>query len=76
ASLVCVSLGRSGSVPLLVWTVTLALVAALGLSNWWANRHRKPSRASIRSFRRGTWHAAVLGLCWGAAPALWFSVAG
>lgn len=74
--LVWLVVGRAGGLWLAGWLAVLGLVAGMGLAGWWAGRHRKPARVSAKGYRRGTWHAAVLGLCWGAAAAMWFAPAG
>ena len=74
-ALVWIAVGRSGGWWLVLWLGVLAAVAALGLAGWWTRRRRPATQVSARAFRRGTWHAALLGLCWGAAAALWFAPA-
>ncbi|PZP36696.1 MAG: PAS domain S-box protein [Roseateles depolymerans] len=71
-----VSVGRSGGWAFAVWLSLLTLVAALALATWWRTRGRRLRQASAHAYRRGIWHAAVLGLCWGSAAALWFPAAG
>ncbi|PTT80114.1 hypothetical protein DBR42_19995, partial [Pelomonas sp. HMWF004] len=69
--LVWFALGRSGGWLLVAWLVTLSLVAAVGLAGAWARRKPR-AKASVRTYQRATGHAAVLGVCWGVAAALWF----
>jgi len=73
--LVWLAVGRAGGAWLVAWLSVLSLLAALGIAGWWAGRKRVVGRASSKSFRRGTWHAALLGLCWGLAAAWWFAPA-
>ncbi|MCE4556704.1 putative bifunctional diguanylate cyclase/phosphodiesterase [Roseateles cellulosilyticus] len=74
--LVRLAVGDAGGVLLAGWLVVLGAVAALGLLGWWKRRRHVAPQVSSRGYRRGTWHAAVLGLCWGGAAALWFAPAG
>ena len=64
--------GHAGGWPMVVWLLLLALVAGAGLAAWGRSRRQLPSRSSVRAYRRGSLHAAALGLCWGGAAALWF----
>ena len=73
--LVWLAVGRSGGLLLSLWMGLLSLAAVVGLAGWWARRRRPVAQVSARGYARGTWHAAVLGLCWGAAGALWFAPA-
>ncbi len=73
--LVWLAVGRSGGFWLVGWLSLLSLLAVLGISGWWARRKRQPGRVSSKGYRRGTWHAALLGLCWGLAAAWWFAPA-
>ncbi|MFG6429728.1 putative bifunctional diguanylate cyclase/phosphodiesterase [Roseateles sp. LYH14W] len=70
--LVWLAVGRAGGVWLAAWLSLLSLLAAFGIAGWWARRKRVGGRASSKAYRRGTWHAALLGLCWGLAAVLWF----
>ena len=74
-SLVWLAVGRSGGIWLVGWLGVIAVLAALGLAGWWGRRRRAATQVSSRGYRRGTWHAALLGLCWGLAAALWFAPA-
>lgn len=74
-SLVWLAVGRSGGVWLVMWLSLLALMAVLGLAGWWGRRKRVAGQVSSRGYRRGTWHAGLLGLCWGLAAAIWFAPA-
>jgi diguanylate cyclase (GGDEF)-like protein len=73
--LVWLAVGRSGGIWLFAWLCLLSLVAALGIANWWTRRKRPAGQTSSKAYRRGTWHAALLGLCWGLAAAWWFAPA-
>ena len=73
AGLVGLAVGRAGGIWLAAWVAALVIVAVFGLWGWWASRGRRPAKVSAKGFRRGTWHAALLGLCWGLAAALWFA---
>lgn len=75
AGLVCLAVGRAGGWQLATWVLVLAAAAVIGLVSWWSGRGRRPGKVSARGYLRGTWHAALLGLCWGAAAALWFAPA-
>ncbi|MBL8277291.1 MAG: bifunctional diguanylate cyclase/phosphodiesterase [Pelomonas sp.] len=75
ASLVCLAVGTAGGAWLVGWVAGLGLVAAGGLWSWWKGRGRRPGKVSVKGYRNGTWHAAVLGACWGLAAALWFAPA-
>lgn len=74
--LVWVGVGAAGGWLLLGWLGVLTAVAVLGTAGWWQRRKSVAAKASSRGYRRGTLHAAVLGLCWGLAAALWFAPAG
>lgn len=73
--LVWLAVGRAGGVWLAAWLGLLALLAVLGIAGWWVGRQRVAAKVSRKGFRRGTLHAALLGLCWGLAAALWFAPA-
>ena len=56
---------------LLVWTIALTLLVALGLRGWATSRRRgERLTASVRALRRATAHASLLGAAWGILPAL------
>ena len=59
---------------LIGWSVTIAGVAFLGTRGW-INARRRPERttASARAIRSATKQALLLGIVWGALPALLFS---
>jgi len=73
--LVWLAVGRAGGAWLAGWLCMLLLLAALSLAGLWAGRGQAAGKASIKAYRRGTWHAALLGLCWGLAAAWWFAPA-
>ena len=73
--LVWLAVGRAGGFWLAGWLGLLSLLAVLGIAGWWARRHRPVGQVSSKGYRRGTWHAALLGLCWGLAAAWWFAPA-
>ncbi|MFG6486045.1 putative bifunctional diguanylate cyclase/phosphodiesterase [Roseateles sp. BYS78W] len=70
--LVWLAVGRAGGLLLAGWLGLLLLLLAMGIAGWWTQRGRVRDTASSKSYRRGSWHAALLGLCWGLAAALWF----
>ncbi len=70
--LVCLAVGRAGGAWLAGWLGLLLLLSSAGLYGWWTRRGRKPGTVSAKGYRRGSWHAALLGLCWGLAAAWWF----
>ncbi len=59
-----------GTADLLLGTWAAALLLLVGgtLASWLRWRRRRPSQVSLRSFRRATQHALLLGLLWAMLP--------
>jgi diguanylate cyclase (GGDEF)-like protein/PAS domain S-box-containing protein len=59
---------------LLVWSITIAVMAVLGLRGWWQSRGRRERNcASKRAVRHAAVQAGLLGTLWGALPLLFFA---
>jgi diguanylate cyclase (GGDEF)-like protein len=74
--LLWLAVGPIGGVWQWGWLGLLVLLVATGLVAWWTQRHRNGGTVSRQGYLRGSWHAALLGLCWGLAAAWWFVPAG
>ncbi|MBU6248717.1 MAG: EAL domain-containing protein [Xanthomonadaceae bacterium] len=57
---------------LVVWAATVSGMSLLTLLRCWRACRRKVLQASIRTFRRATWHACLLAAAWAVMPVLWF----
>ncbi len=56
---------------LLIWSVSIALMAGVGLRGWFQSRRRRErSAASRRALRHAAVQAGVLGAAWGTLPAV------
>jgi signal transduction histidine kinase/CheY-like chemotaxis protein/HPt (histidine-containing phosphotransfer) domain-containing protein len=59
---------------LALWALTTMVLALAGLRAWQTARRRPaPKQASLRTIRRATRKAALLGLMWALVPAVWFA---
>lgn len=54
-----------------IWMAMLCGVCGLAMLNWSRRRGRPVQTASVRSVRRATLHALLLGAVWGVLPLLW-----
>lgn len=54
-----------------IWMAMLCTVCGLAMLNWSRRRGRPVPTASVRSVRRATLHALLLGAVWGVLPLLW-----
>lgn len=57
---------------LIVWAAAVSGMSLLTLLRAWKARGRKVRQASVRTFRRATWHACLLATAWSVMPVLWF----
>ena len=64
--------GAPETLLLLGWGALILSQAVGGFWSWRRSRQKPPAEASARAIRRTVWHAAFLGLAWGAAPLMLF----